>query len=285
MNHSKKINLKERIFTSAVLVIIILPALLLGSYIYAIILSVIGITMAKEWVTILSPKQSSYPFNFLSIAVIIIILSSTIYPNNHILGISLLIGGFLCSIFISLMTKKKLSLMTGGYFYILIPLYTLILIRTIENGVWFTLYIISSVSVSDIFAMIFGKMIGGIKLSPNISPNKTWSGFIGSIIGSALVSLAFYWHSTFFNIIENVHYFTFIIVGILIAIVSQMGDLFESWIKRRHNVKDSGNILPGHGGVLDRFDGLIFVLFIIIIILYIRRFDALFSVESLFNWF
>tara|TARA_B100000963_G_C22545748_1_gene634334 strand:- start:272 stop:685 length:414 start_codon:yes stop_codon:yes gene_type:complete len=114
------------------------------------------------------------------------------------------------------------------------------------------LFLLISISIStDIGGYIFGKTFKGKKIT-KISPNKTYSGMIGSYIMSVFV--AYFFFKNFINI-QNL-----LIIAFFVSTISQIGDLFISYLKRKANLKDTGSILPGHGGILDRFDGLIFVL-------------------------
>tara|TARA_B100001121_G_C18189873_1_gene389676 strand:- start:56 stop:430 length:375 start_codon:yes stop_codon:yes gene_type:complete len=117
---------------------------------------------------------------------------------------------------------------------------------------------------SDIGGYIFGKILKGPKLT-NISPNKTFSGAIGSFIFSCtLFSSLIYYETKVFNL-------TIVIIGLIISLFCQIGDLFFSYLKRKANIKDTGNLLPGHGGLLDRFDGIFFGIpfgFIFLILLF-----------------
>jgi phosphatidate cytidylyltransferase len=140
----------------------------------------------------------------------------------------------------------------------------------LENFPAVLFIVIALVWINDISSYFVGRAIGGPKLAPKISPNKTWSGAIGGVFGC----LAFFFVINFFTnfgagAISDESFFSALIVHILIPIIAQLGDLFESWIKRKFGVKDSGNIIPGHGGLLDRFDGLILVLNVIGIIMLI----------------
>lgn len=101
-------------------------------------------------------------------------------------------------------------------------------------------------SVIDVSAFIAGKSIGGPKLAPKISPGKTWAGLLGAMLGCGLVLMLTHRTAPALGMVLG---------GYLLAIVAQLGDLFESWIKRRAGVKDSGRLIPGHGGLLDRLDG------------------------------
>ena len=121
-----------------------------------------------------------------------------------------------------------------------------------ESPIFF-LYIISICFFTDIGGYIFGKIIGGKKLS-KISPNKTIAGAIGSFIFSIIPLII----ALNFNFLDLEFNLTNIIFCLLISLISQIGDLFISLIKRKAEIKDTGNLLPGHGGILDRMDGIIF---------------------------
>ncbi len=146
----------------------------------------------------------------------------------------------------------------GGILYIGIPVYCLhLLSRPIAYGEHiipiFLLMLIASVWSTDIGAYIAGKIVGGPKIAPTISPNKTWAGLIGGMFASSvvLVIAAILLNSSVTGIIIMGG------IGAFLAVIAQIGDFFESWVKRKFNVKDSSNIIPGHGGLLDRVDGLL----------------------------
>lgn len=144
--------------------------------------------------------------------------------------------------------QKKWRLI--GLFYILIPVYSVIKIRLYDSDILFWMFAV--IWVTDIFAFFAGKTLGGAKLAPHISPNKTWSGLAGGIIASMIIGFL----SSF---MFSGGVFFFIFISAILAIIEQISDLFESKVKRIFGVKDSGNIIPGHGGVLDRLDGMMFV--------------------------
>lgn len=114
------------------------------------------------------------------------------------------------------------------------------------------IYLLLVVWATDIGGYVAGRLIGGPKLAPKISPNKTWAGLVGGVTLAVLVGYLF----ALFNQASDP--WASWLMSAILAVVEQAGDLFESAIKRRYGVKDSGTLIPGHGGVLDRIDGLIF---------------------------
>ena len=126
--------------------------------------------------------------------------------------------------------------------------------------------------IGDVFAYVFGSLIKGKKLAVAISPNKTVSGFLACLIGSAILSVGLYYvcvafgYNPFFGL-DAFSIIVFLVTsGVLFGVTSQMGDLFESAFKRSVSIKDTGNLLPGHGGLLDRTDSLIFTAVAVLII-------------------
>jgi phosphatidate cytidylyltransferase len=142
----------------------------------------------------------------------------------------------------------------GGVYYAGLPAVALIWIRGDEQFGWLAiLYIFAIVWTTDTAAYVFGRMIGGPKLSPRISPKKTWSGLLGGMSSAGLVGALFAVAALDTNIAKLV------VLSVLLAFAAQLGDLGESALKRMFGTKDSSSLIPGHGGVLDRIDGLIFV--------------------------
>lgn len=122
----------------------------------------------------------------------------------------------------------------------------------------------------DVGAYFAGRAIGGPKIAPSISPNKTWAGLIGGAIAASIVTVG----NEYFDIgpaaaLDGYSSYSILgafVAGVLIAIIAQSGDFFESWMKRRAGVKDSSNLIPGHGGVFDRLDGFLAVLFVVFLV-------------------
>jgi len=146
---------------------------------------------------------------------------------------------------------------------------------TIPNkytSLWIVVLIFAITMLSDTFAYLIGSTLKGPKVCPKISPNKSWSGCVGGLIGGAVGALAI-WGILHVNAFEsilltlNMNVWGFVGVGLIGSLASQIGDFFESFLKRKAGVKDSGNLFPGHGGMLDRIDALMVnVLFITIFV-------------------
>jgi len=143
-----------------------------------------------------------------------------------------------------------------GLLFLIISFYTAYLIRN-DFNVFYFLMIFFICILTDIGGYIFGKIIKGPKLT-KISPNKTYSGALGGLLLSLLGSWIFYNWSIDILIKPNLTISNLFIISIFISIISQIGDLAVSLFKRLSNLKDTGNIIPGHGGILDRIDGMIF---------------------------
>ena len=147
-----------------------------------------------------------------------------------------------------------------GMLYIGIPSFALLIIAWADLYLVFWLMLVTW--ATDIFAYFAGRSIGGPKLAPKISPNKTWAGLIGGMAGAAVVGALAAWQ---FGISAELP--DFLWLGAPMGLLAQLGDLYESRVKRRLGVKDSGTLLPGHGGVLDRLDGLLPVILATLLVL------------------
>jgi phosphatidate cytidylyltransferase len=148
---------------------------------------------------------------------------------------------------------NKILWIVFGFFYVLGSLFCLLVLRDIDTllGSYFTLMLFAGVSVNDSFSYIFGKWIGGKKIAPSISPNKTYAGLIGGLLSTILFIFLFD------KFVFNLTFLDKCLFVIIINIIGFFGDIFESSLKRRVKIKDSSRLLMGHGGMLDRLDSLI----------------------------
>jgi len=203
---------------------------------------------------------------------LLLLLLLVIFSHHYIFILSIsLIGVIICieanNIFSKLTLnqnlRKKITIKKFNFKFLTLNLITFTYvffifcyfsyeIHRLEGPIFF-LYVISICIFTDIGGYVFGNIIGGKKLT-KISPNKTISGTVGSFIFS-VIPLILFLNFSFLDVEFNLN---FIVFGLLISLISQIGDLFISFLKRKAKIKDTGKILPGHGGILDRVDGIIF---------------------------
>ncbi len=252
--------LKQRMMTGVLLALaVLLGVLLLPSSLFAVVSMIVLITLGGwEWANLTGYKEDSSR----SILVALLLLFAVISYLWKGVHWSLIIVGVLWWAYaLSLLfnyTKEKTGLegrewlLPASSFLVLIPAW-LSLIELHARLPLLVLYLIFLVAIADSGAYFAGKAMGLTKLAPDLSPGKTIEGFKGGLLGAGVWSLLAVWYFglTFGNSI------VFILLSLLVAAVSVAGDLYESLLKRQANEKDSGTLLPGHGGILDRIDGLL----------------------------
>ena len=159
----------------------------------------------------------------------------------------------------------------AGVLYLGIPSLSIIALRDFApHGAWVLVALFLIVWATDTGALVFGNLIGGPKFVPVLSPNKTWSGTIGGIVAAGIVL-------AIFIALMGGHALAAALFGAAMGVVAHAGDLFESWAKRCFHLKDSGSIIPGHGGVLDRIDSTLATVVALAIVVLVFGFDPLFG--------
>ena len=195
-----------------------------------------------------------------------IVILSIYYSGLYLIG--LLVVFYLICFYEILKNCKDFRFNFFSNLILMFSFYSLFYLRgTTELSFIFLLWVLVSTFLSDIGGYVVGKAIGGKKIT-RISPNKTYAGVIGSVIFclTAIPIIEITQKFLISEIFINFLSVKFFITGLTISIICQLGDLYISYLKRKLNIKDVSNILPGHGGVLDRIDGLIFVLIFIFIL-------------------
>ena len=237
--------LKKRVISGIIMIPLPMIAIFLGNPFLAVMGAVIGAVMAWEWQNMIENKCDVYAVSVASVASITSILAF----NYSLEAVIITILASIFYAFSSCQEHKKLKV--WGFLYISLPLVALIWLRE-ESGYAFIFWILGVVLGTDIGGYIFGCSIGGPLLLPSISPKKTWAGLVGGMIMASFAGLIYAQLMS-----ENLVLFA--VCSAVLAIVSQVGDFFESGIKRKLNIKDSSNLIPGHGGVFARIDGLLLV--------------------------
>lgn len=237
-------NLVLRSVVGAALIAVAAIGVVLGGIPFWLLCVVLGLVMMAEWGDLHATPPDTRRLAQYALSVPLAIMAPTIGAGAGFFALGLLAGA---AFFVVIVTRRqRLAL---GVLYVGIPILALLLIRRQQEGVVFTLWVLALVWACDIGAYAAGRFLGGPKLAPAISPNKTWAGLAGGVL---LASLFGWVMHTAYGLPLRLTLAT-----PLLAVLAQVGDLYESWLKRRAGVKDSGTLLPGHGGVMDRLDGLV----------------------------
>ena len=230
-----------------------LAALALGATLYSpwtfLALIVAGASVvAWEWGRL--TRGTDFDATTLISAVSVAVLSIAVAINRAGYGLVLL-GAAAAAIGFSRDTNLSRPWAIAGLFYAALPAFALVWLRNDEAfGAAAVIYLFAIAWTTDTAAYAAGRLIGGPKLAPRISPAKTWSGFIAGILAPSLVGYIAA------RMLESGSALRLALVSVVLAIACQFGDLLESWVKRRFGAKDSSHLIPGHGGLLDRIDGL-----------------------------
>ncbi|MEI4768543.1 phosphatidate cytidylyltransferase [Psychrobacillus sp. FJAT-51614] len=254
--------MKQRIITGAIAAALFIPIVLLGGPIFNILIYLMAVVGLFELLRMKGIKLLSLA-GLISILLLFILLipsslETVVFQVTGHTKIEWLFVAVFVLLIYTVLVKNNFTF-DDVAFTIMATLYVGIgfyyLIETREIGLTYVIFALLVVWTTDSGAYFTGKKLGKRKLWPEISPNKTVEGFIGGIIWALIAAFILQWITPFSS-----SYIILIAITIAASIFGQLGDLVESAIKRHYNVKDSGKLLPGHGGILDRFDSLLFVI-------------------------
>ena len=251
-------DLKQRLITAIWSAPLVLAAIWFGGVWFFVFLALIGFIFIWEWGRLID-KDNSPLLSLLYIAclgaLLFLLWQDFRLDEKSLLTLGIGVVGVLLMALVSSRARKATMFASLGVIYLLLPLLLLADLRSDDVwGAFALLAFLALVWTSDSGCYIVGRLWGGKKLAPSISENKTWSGFFGGI-GSCLIL------ATILVYLAHLSW-VFLLWALIISLATQLGDLVESYIKRLYGVKDVSGLLPGHGGLLDRADGLIFALFI-----------------------
>lgn len=246
---SKWRDLGVRSLAAAVMIPLALAVIWAGGRWFAVAIAAMGLMMAHEWCRMVHAGATIQRVLHAAAVVLVAGLVTGDLSWRLVPGVLMFVWG------VSIVAAWRAGRLTwwalAGVPYVAVPILALGLLRQGQWGLQAVLWIMVVVWAADIGAFFAGRIIGGPKLAPKISPKKTWAGLGGAVIAAMLFSLVM-WRASG---LENTP--MALSLGALMGIIEQMGDLFESAAKRRFGRKDSGNLIPGHGGILDRVDGLV----------------------------
>lgn len=255
--------MKKRVISAIVALIIVVPLLILGGYWFYIGACIIGVIGFNEFLVV-REKDKKIPvlIKCLSMAAFVILMMSAV-NNTYLFKIDyryLTLSILLCLLPLLLYPDRKkydaddAFYILGGVFFLGTAFNFLITIRNMSLD--YFVYIMLVTFMTDTFAHFFGTKLGKIKLCPKISPNKTVEGALGGTFFGTFIGVVYF--LTFIKV--DAHIIAIVLISLFLSIMAQFGDLFFSSVKRKYGVKDYGNIMPGHGGVLDRVDSLLFAI-------------------------
>jgi len=243
-------NLRLRIASALVLGTVALAVTFLGGFAFRLFAAGAAALVFHEWTAMHRPPARAHAiFSRLALAVVLAPMLAGIEPP-----LSLAVAGVaILAVLLSGLLTAGGPWNAAGLAYASLPALALAHLRGSDlPGLLAILFLFAVVWVTDIFAYFVGRALGGPKLAPSISPGKTWSGAVGGLLGGAAAGTALALAAGVRLPLTAV-----LVLALLLSAVSQAGDLFESAVKRRQGVKDSGTLIPGHGGVMDRIDGLV----------------------------
>lgn len=255
-------NVGVRAATALLFAAICIPPLYFGGWPWAVLVALLGGRMMWEWVRMSDPVPTRLAFILPIIGVVIACFYMADFDMaKQNLGFAVIAVAIAALLAAAERARRGGLLWAGlGYLYIVIPSLAIVGLRGSESGFTKLIYVILIVVAADVGAYFGGSYFKGPKLSPKLSPNKTWSGFFsGLIFGALLGGLVGHFIGLGFTLGFG--------LAIPIVILSVLGDLLESGLKRRLNVKDAGELLPGHGGLLDRLDSLMMAIVGVVAIL------------------
>lgn len=254
-------NLSLRIITAFILGTVALWVSVKGGIYFFIFAMIVGMGLLYEW-QIITKAHHKKIARFVSWGFYLIFALLLFYRFDYCAFFLFIAAAFLC-----LISGRSFKWVGLGYLYATLPVYALISIRgDSQEGLVSLIFLYAIVWGTDIGAYFIGKTFGGPKLSPRFSPKKTWSGAVGGVIIAILSAISYLFYIESYDILR-VSLFLFIA---FLSIVSQLGDICESAVKRYFHVKDSSNLLPGHGGVMDRMDGLIFAAILFYLVAFLK---------------
>jgi len=283
----------KRVATAVVLIpLVLLLVLKAPLYVLALVAGAVAVLAIAEFLKLVTPygvkPLTLATYVFVALFFVFVIIASTnrtpLVETTAMIYGTALAAALAPFIFLAVAMRMRRANLTSGYpaaaassfafGYVAIPMALLVQIRQLPAGAIWTIYTLLAVWAGDIFAYFVGKSLGRRRMSPHVSPKKTWEGAAASIVASVIVGTLWIQHAPGISSallrsgligrsggmwgLEQPPLWPIILLSAVVNIAAQLGDLVESLIKRGAGVKDSGTILPGHGGMLDRIDAMLF---------------------------
>jgi len=252
-------NLVMRVLAAVVLAPLTIAIAYAGGWLWALLVTLVSIGLFAEWLMVVGAGSAA--LTGAGTVVLAMMGAAVAFGALKTSIITGLIGGAI----VTLIARGKFLWAATGFAYASAALLASILVRKdLVNGFSALMFVLLVVWATDIGGYFAGRSIGGPKLWPRVSPKKTWAGALGGFVASLLVAVGF--AACGFGKLAPL-----LLVGAILSVVSALGDLFESAVKRRFGVKDSSHLIPGHGGLMDRLDGFVAAILVAWIIGFLRH--------------
>ena len=263
-------NTLRRVASAAVLIPAATAGLVVGGPVFLAMIGAGVFLLAHEWCSMSTPKGAKRLALVMTLGILAVAVAAY-YQWNFAAWILLVVAATVAAMVAGLVGERPGDA-AYGVIYLAPAILAIVWLRQLPNGLEWVLMTFFITWAADSAAYLVGRMVGGPKLWPQLSPNKTWSGFVGGLFGGVLpaVALVFLLPLSLgvapvrltLNTID-LSWWGAALVGLLGGLATMGGDLWESFLKRRFGVKDSGDLIPGHGGLLDRVDGLLFAVVVV----------------------
>ena len=251
--------MKQRVISGVIAIILLVALLVIGGIPFYIGIALISLQAYREMINLKSFSNVPFLIKIFGAILTLLLVISAAYNNSFLFGLSYKALAVLAIVTITpsvIIKEYKVmdAIMLFGAITFISLAFSCFIIVVCQSKLLFT-YLILITIITDTFAMLFGMLIGKHKLIPRVSPNKTIEGSVGGSLLATIIAVIFY-----ANLIGNVKLYVIIPITLIFSIIGQFGDLIFSLIKRENDIKDFSNIIPGHGGILDRLDSIILVI-------------------------
>jgi phosphatidate cytidylyltransferase len=256
-------NLRVRVVSATVLVPTVVAAVWFGGVWFLGLIAVGVALLAREWAMMSAKRTPVGVASVISVAVLVAVIAA--YRDHYYLTWPLVLGGALAAALIARGAVERRADAAYGVVYIAPACIAMVWLREGPAGLSWVLLMFTVTWFADIFAFVVGSILKGPKLWPRFSPNKTWSGFFGGLVAAGFGGVFIKLLAELLPALPPIEIGWSVVAatGFLGGLATMMGDLWESMLKRRFGVKDSGDLIPGHGGLLDRVDGLMFAAIVV----------------------
>jgi phosphatidate cytidylyltransferase len=244
-------DLRQRLMSAFLLIPFVAIAIIIGNIAVAALVAVAVALAYQEWSRMVGQGKMNR-FTYLIMGLLAV--GALVYPIAGFTAslIFFFLGAIVAALSVDWRQWRLPYYAAGAIFFGVAAICILALRGNTTNGIWATVFLAAVIWLTDSGAFFVGRLLGGVKLSPEISPSKTWSGALGGLAFGTTGGLIVWLMAT------DSPFWIGILIAAILSVVAQLGDLVESALKRRFMIKDSGDIIPGHGGILDRIDSFTF---------------------------